>query len=574
MAWALLWFRVTEILRMPKALRSQLPALLLVLSAASPAPAESPAPQDAGFSGAVEVTVVNLDVYVRDREGRPVLGLQADDFRLLQDGVEVPISNFAVYSGTGAPMGEGAVDPRGAAPPATLPPSRPVSVVLYIDNVNLRPLDRNRVITRLRDFVVETLAPPVEMMVVAARPSLAVRQPFTDDVAAVTAALEGVGGSIGGLLARDQDRKQILDWMGQAERNPRSANATTRLQVQGAIFSYVEQESDILEDSLASLHELVRLAASRGGRSAVIYVSNGLPMIPGVDLLHQYETVFRDISIYTRIAQRSFDDEYRSLVQDAAARGVSLYSLDASGLNPLEGFDAADRFAPAARAAWVNQGNLQDSLQYMADGTGGLAVLDTNDVSGGLGRIRDDLASYYSLGYTVSASGEDRTLRLEVELPGHPKLEVRHRRWLVEKSPATRMRERVAGALFVELNDNPMRLELSLGEAVPRGERKLELPLQVSIPLASLEWMPGEAGALARLELVVGIRDGRGEVAVQAPVRRELRMPGAGPDGEAAQRVGVVVPLLVEAPPAALAVGLRDLGSGLSSYARLLTVAP
>jgi VWFA-related protein len=455
-----------------------------------------------------------------------------------------------------------------------VPPDRPVSVVLCIDNVNLRPLDRNRVIDRLRDFVAETLAPPVEMMVVAARPSLAVRQPFTDDVAAVTAALEGVGGSIGGLLARDQDRRQILDWMWQAERNPRSANATMRLQVQGAIFSYVEQESDILEDSLASLHEVVRLAASRGGRSAVIYVSNGLPMIPGVDLLHQYEAVFRDISIYSRIAQRSFDGEYRSLVQDAAARGVSLYSLDASGLNPLEGFDAADRFAPAARAAWVNQGNLQDSLRYMADGTGGLAVLDTNDVSGGLGRIRDDLASTYSLGYTIPHSGEDRTLRLDVELPGHPKLEVRHRRWVVEKSSGTRMRERVAGALFVELDDNPMRLELSLGEAVPRGGKKLEVPLQVSIPLASLEWVRGETEALAHLELVVGTRDGRGEVAVPQPVLRELRVPVAVLGPNATQRVGLVVPLLVEEPPAAVAVGVRDLGSGLSSYAGLLTPAP
>jgi hypothetical protein len=119
-----------------------------------------------------------------------------------------------------------------------------------------------------------------------------------------------------------------------------------------------------------------------------------------------------------------------------------------------------------------------------------------------------------------------------------------------------------------------MRLELSLGEAVPRGERKLELPLQVSIPLASLEWMPGESEALARFELVVGTRDGRGKVAVVAPVLRELRLPASelrpGPE----QRIALVLPLVLEGPPSALAVGVRDLGSGLSSYARLLTPAP
>ncbi len=561
--------------------RLELPTVLLILAGVHLSAAAPPAPQEQGFADELEVTVVNLDVYVRDREGRPVVDLTAEDFRLLQDGVEVPISNFAVFSGTGVGAAEGAADPGDAVLPAALPP-RPVSVVLYIDNTNLLPLDRNRVINRLRDFVAETLAPPVEMMVVASRPSLAVRQPFTHDVAAVTAALDGVAGHIGGRSARDQDRKQILDWMGQAGRNPpriargslgSSANGLVKAQVQAAINSYVVQESNTLEDSLASLHEVVRLAEIRDGRGVVIHVSNGLPMIPGVDLAHQFDEAFRDISVYNLVAQHSFAEEYRDLVQAAAARGVSIYAVDASGLQGLEG-GAADRLAPMARVAWVRQGNLQDPLRFMADGTGGLAVLDTNDVSTGLGRIRDDFASYYSLGYTVPHGGEDRKLRLEVELPEYPKLEVRHRGWVVEKSHGTRMRERVAGALFVELDDNPMRLELGLGEAVSRGGKKLEVPLKVSMPLASLEWMPGETEALARLELVVGTRDHRGEAAVAAPVLRELRLPISERRPGPEHRVALVLPLVLEGLPSGVAVGVRDLGSGLISYARLQPIAP
>ncbi|HSO24201.1 MAG TPA: VWA domain-containing protein, partial [Chondromyces sp.] len=422
--------------------RLELSTVLLILAGVHLSAAAPPAPQEQGFADELEVTVVNLDVYVRDREGRPVVDLTAEDFRLLQDGVEVPISNFAVFTGSGGAAGEGTGNSGDAVLPASLPPPRPVSVVLYIDNTNLLPLDRNRVINRLRDFVAETLAPPVEMMVVASRPSLAVRQPFTYDVAAVTAALDGVAGHIGGRSARDQDRKQILDWMGQAGRDPlrsarrslsSSGDGLLKAQVQAAINSYVVQESDTLEDSLASLHEVVRLAEIRDGRGVVIHVSNGLPMIPGVDLAHQFEEAFRDISVYNVVAQHSFAEEYRDLVQAAAARGVSIYAVDASGLQGLEG-GAADRFAPMARVAWVRQGNLQDSLRFMADGTGGLAVLDTNDVSTGLRRIGDDFASYYSLGYTVPLGGEDRKLRLEVELPEYPKLEVRHRGWVVEKS--------------------------------------------------------------------------------------------------------------------------------------------
>jgi hypothetical protein len=119
-----------------------------------------------------------------------------------------------------------------------------------------------------------------------------------------------------------------------------------------------------------------------------------------------------------------------------------------------------------------------------------------------------------------------------------------------------------------------MRLELSLGEAVPRGEKKLEVPLKVSIPLSSLEWVPGETEVSARLELVIGFRDGRGEVAVAPPVLREVRFPASERRPASAQRVALMLPLVVEGMPSALAVGVRDLGSGLSSYARLRPIVP
>ena len=47
-----------------------------------------------GFVDEVDVRVVNVDVFVRDGAGRPIKDLGREDFRLLQDGKEVPISNF------------------------------------------------------------------------------------------------------------------------------------------------------------------------------------------------------------------------------------------------------------------------------------------------------------------------------------------------------------------------------------------------------------------------------------------------------------------------------------------------
>ena len=153
------------------------------------------------FGDKVEVTVVNVDVYVRDRKGRPVQDLTADDFRISHDGIDMPISNFTAFSSEPIdgrpPSGDDAS--TGPAPPVPrLPEMRPVYMVFFVDNVNLQPLYRNRVLKRVREFVDRTLAPPVQMMVVCSNPELEVRQPFTDQPEAVLAAFETLADEIGG----------------------------------------------------------------------------------------------------------------------------------------------------------------------------------------------------------------------------------------------------------------------------------------------------------------------------------------------------------------------------------------
>jgi hypothetical protein len=344
------------------------------------------------------------------------------------------------------------------------------------------------------------------------------------------------------------------------------------VQVQAQILAYVEQESQIIGDSLITLHEVLRLASGREGRKIVIHISNGLPMTPGLGLLHEFEAVFRDNSIYTRIAQRDFTAEFRHLVAAANRLGVSLYAIDASGLNPLEGFGADDRFVPEAMASSVSMKNLQEPLSFMADGTGGVAVLNTNDVSAGLGRLRDDLVSYYSLGYQIELSGEDLQHRIRVELPGQPRARLRYREWFVEKSPATLVRERVLSALVRDIEDNPMGLGLSIDEAPPTGDRQ-QVQLRVSIPLSSLALAAEGDELVGHIEIVVGVRDARGREAPPQMVRHELRIPSAQVRGRE-QRVGIVVPLVVRERQHTVAVGVRDLGSGQASFVRLTVAMP
>ncbi|MEM1183177.1 MAG: hypothetical protein AAGM22_32845, partial [Acidobacteriota bacterium] len=55
------------------------------------------------FIETVQTSLVNVDVYVTDRRGNPILGLGPEDFELFEDGQPVKLTNFfAVQNGVPA----------------------------------------------------------------------------------------------------------------------------------------------------------------------------------------------------------------------------------------------------------------------------------------------------------------------------------------------------------------------------------------------------------------------------------------------------------------------------------------
>jgi hypothetical protein len=68
-------------------------ALLAIAAVASPArlwAQDSPAAFES-----MEVVLINVEVWAQDRDGKPIRGLTAESFEVLEDGVPVPITHFA-----------------------------------------------------------------------------------------------------------------------------------------------------------------------------------------------------------------------------------------------------------------------------------------------------------------------------------------------------------------------------------------------------------------------------------------------------------------------------------------------
>jgi hypothetical protein len=125
------------------------------------------------------------------------------------------------------------------------------------------------------------------------------------------------------------------------------------------------------------------------------------------------------------------------LVYELANRyNVAIYPVDPRGLAPFE-FD----LSTAGQAAISLTKNTQmldttmDTLRVLAEQTDGKAILNTNDMEGGLKQIVRDTSAYYLLGYTSAVQTDGKFHKINVRLK-RPGLQVRARPGYVALSPA------------------------------------------------------------------------------------------------------------------------------------------
>ncbi|MFV2071994.1 MAG: VWA domain-containing protein [Thermoanaerobaculales bacterium] len=548
------------------------------------------------FMDEVQITVVNIDVFVRDREGNVVTGLSEEDFRLTQDGRERKLSHFAAYTqevisdimqqrdeampavsppGSGEGV-EGVPDGKNSA--ATAMRVQPVHLALYVDNENLRPIDRNRVLTQVRSFLREIMAPHVQVMVVSAARSTRIVQDFTNDPKEIVDALRSLRKLSGARSSRDTQRGRLIHNLQAMEDQAASGNrknmAVQAIDVEGRIRNYGEEITMELDYSMAALREITISLAGLPGRKVFVHISSGLPMVPARDLIAWYGEVFQGRSILPMLARFDRSRMYEALASAANAQGVTFYMIDASGVSGTAGSSAEYTRPVDPLAANLYVINHQQPLQIMAERTGGRAILDTNDITGGLKELRDDLFTYYSLGYTISSSGADTVHRVDVELPNHPAYRLVYRRTYVEKSLETTVQEAVLSGLMVTPDHNPMGLEISAGATRPTGDDRWILPIEVRFPITSVALLPEGDEYVGRLALFITNRNLAGR---QADVQRrefEIRMPLSDYETRRHESYVADLGLLMEAGTHKLVVGLLDPVTRQSSYAALTRAVP
>lgn len=535
--------------RATSSLLAVFPILLACVLSAFPVDAQSTGAEEGTeaqeeFFDVVDVEVVNIDVWVTDRQGKPVEGLERDDFIVRRDGQPVDITNFyAVADGRPAEPDPAPPASQPSETPAELaPPSRPEEhrlwLIVYIDNYNIDPTERKRVIPALHRFLARTLAPGDRAMIVSHSRSLEVRQPFTDHLPSLFDTLDEITKESGHAVVRRRELTQTLRQIDATESSDAALLEARR---------FAEQVMNEIGYTVDGLERLVESLAGLPGRKALVHVSSGVPMLAGEPAFYAVASKFETSEAYAEIPRYDTSRDFERVNRHANAHRVVFYTLDAGGLRGLEfgnaeygGFVSMDLRSTLDS---VVPENLQAPLRLMALETGGRAIVNRNDALPALEEAAQDFRSFYSLGIASSGTDSARYHEIEVRLrDGIDKkgLQLRHRSGYRSKSAATRVSEGLRAALLYDHQTNPLGLEVTLGTPERDGDSGAYLlPIQLRLPLRDVVLLPSPTGKHElRLKLFVGAVTENGDSSAIEEVPLGLRL--AEEHVEAARRESFV----------------------------------
>ncbi len=417
-----------------------MPSLLVLLPVLLFALAGSLAAQEPAAGDLIIRTttrLVTVSVVVRDRDGKPVSGLKAEDFTLTDEGKRQQVQIWDQQ--TAAPQ----LPSARMGLPAELPPDihtnfqgvalpRNAAVIL-LDGLNTPIVDQRYTRLQILKFL-ERLHPDDRIGIYILGRKLQVLHDFTGDTRSLLKQLGRYQGEIDANPATVTDVTILMNEakLEAAMRDPGVWTSIESQIVADQNIALAKLEDRVLR-TIGALEAIAHHLASVPGRKSLLWVSAAFPSV-----------VATDVRTATG-SPATFGEEATRAVRALANAGVSIYPIDARGVMVDPGYKASvtsnernmARFLSATRSrgrqvqnrfplsspdpmVYANRDETKshhDIMQELAQRTGGRAFLNANDTGKALREALDDGAGAYTLGYYPSQADESGKFhRIQVKL--------------------------------------------------------------------------------------------------------------------------------------------------------------
>lgn len=402
------------------------------VSAQTPTPTVTPTPPVAVDDDVVKIStnLIQLDVTVTDLKGNIVKDLKPEDFEIYENGQRQKVTGLAFVSNVNERIEKDAAKPSKTDPTAVPPPVAELrpdqirrSVALVVDDLALSFESAHFVRRALKKFVDEQMRDGDLVAIIRTGAGIGALQQFTSDKRILYAAIEKVvwnpmgRAGIGAFAPIRDGEKMPTDGLTDEQIKERQDSENAREDFRTSTFT---------SGTFGALRYIVNGMSQLPGRKSVILFSDGFSLVE------------RDEQGFTQASR--LIDSLKLLIDNANRASVVFYTIDARGLQTA-GFNADDDIRSETpgqlqerlqEVSSQRRGELfdtQSGLSYLARETGGFAILNNNDLAGGVRRVLED-QSYYLIGYEPDDETFDpktrRYNKIEIKVPNR-KVKVRYR---------------------------------------------------------------------------------------------------------------------------------------------------
>jgi VWFA-related protein len=491
--------------------------------------------------------LVEVDAFVTDKSGAIMRGLTRDDFEVIEDGKPQAVVQFS-FVDIPAPQPDPA--PNKSAPPPAPPDvatnTHPLDSRLYVivlDGFHVDPTRSALVRKQARQFVQDDVGASDQVAVVTLGNGTA-NQPFTSSKPLVFASIDHFIGQ--------KSRSATLNTEADS-RTRTGGNQDMQSAAEDAEAGAKANEAMIALGSISQLCQ--RLGTSQGHRRSIVMFSEGLEIDTSDFIGEDKRPGAGGQGLKYESAKYAAEviEAQRAMFEAAQRANVAIYTVDPRGSStgedllmqaqgmPLPPRAGAPPVSPTL-SIMEEVKRSQGTLRTFSDVTGGVAVVNTTNFTGGFTRIVQANSSYYVLSYTPANLAHDGTFRsisVSVKRPG---VEVTARKGYYAtddakpaaalaptpaktsdaNAPSGRMRDLLASQLPV----SGLGLRVSGGPLRTQGDKTL-VGLIVEIDTATLPFTE-ESGLLANdIEVAFQALDPTGKTLVANRQLGKLRLPSA-----------------------------------------------
>lgn len=373
----------------------------------------------------INTNLIQIDVTVLDKNGKIVTGLKPEDFELFENGERQTITSFGFVSklASGAVVGgdQGSSNQAGSTAVQLKRGDVRRTIALVVDDLNLSFASVYYTRKALMQFVDTQMLPGDLVAVIRTGGGVGALQQFTSNKELLKAAIAKIRwnpfSNLDALTSVSQSDTEISERFRSESDQVASGNPKqyTLLHPHDNIDE-VQQASRNSAKNAADAQKALYAQSSIG---TLKYIVSGMARLPGRKAMMLFSDGFNIGDVMNNKSRApAIYDFIQDLTDQANKSSVTIYTFDARGMqameiaasdNTYEIIDGHREQKVAVRAKDFRES--QDGLVYIADRTGGKALINSNDITGGIERALEEQNGYYLLGYVPDAEDFDANKR-------------------------------------------------------------------------------------------------------------------------------------------------------------------